>query len=276
MSLRLWRLALLAPAASLFSYAGPASAQIPIFRAPSDAAVAEPVAPVDSPAPTPPAASPEVTPSLDPLPSAPSPATGVGAPPPAGAAPVPAKTEVITDPSARRAAEARAARDTDDADDAAADAAERSRWYGWETLVFDGASIACVLAAASLNSQSSTSGDIGDTLAWTGLIGYEFAPGIVHFTHYNPGRGFASFGLRLGMPLAGAFLGASVASGCNRNLCEASGAGIGALLGVGGAIAIDAAVFAYDDPKRSSRNLRVLPVVSVTPQQAWFGLAGRL
>jgi hypothetical protein len=79
------------------------------------------------------------------------------------------------------------------------------------------------------------------------------------------------------MPLAAAFLGASLASGCNTNLCESNGAGVGVLLGMGGAIAIDAAVFAYDDRKpSSSRRLELLPVMSVTRQQAWIGLGGRL
>jgi hypothetical protein len=271
LSQRLVRLALLASAVSLLSYAGPASAQLPIFRAPPEAASAEPVAPA------PPAEAPPAVPApAEPLPAAPEPPPGVVTPPVPGIGPAPAKADVITDPNARRAAEARIARDdADDVDDA--DDAERRRWYGWQTLVADGASFASLLVSASLNGQSSTSGDIADTLAWSGLLGYEFAPGIIHFVHRNPGRGFASFGLRLGMPLAGAFVGASVASGCNTNLCEASGAGIGALLGMAGAIAIDAAVFAYDDPKHSSpHRLSLLPVVSVTPQQAWIGLAGRL
>jgi hypothetical protein len=46
---------------------------------------------------------------------------------------------------------------------------------------------------------------------------------------------------------------------------------------MGGAVAIDTALFAYDDPKRSSsRGPDLMPVMSVTPQQAWIGLAGHL
>jgi hypothetical protein len=109
------------------------------------------------------------------------------------------------------------------------------------------------------------------------LLGYEFAPGIVHFAHRNPGRALGSFGMRFGMPLAGAFIGASLASGCDGNQCEASGVAAGVLLGIGGAIAIDAAVFAYDDrqPALSGRS-RWRPLVSVSRRQAWVGVGGTL
>jgi hypothetical protein len=259
----------LAAAVLLSSYAGPASAQLPIFPPTPPPSPAVPAEPAEGPTP---AAAPE-----EPLPAPPAPPPAVAGTPSAVGSPAPAKAEVIIDPNARRAAEARVAQDAGDEEGEAAEAAERRHWYGWQTLVADGASLAALLAGASLNNRRSGNDDLGDTLAWTGLLGYEFAPGIVHFVHRNPGRGFASFGLRLGMPLAAAFLGASLASGCNTNLCESNGAGVGVLLGMGGAIAIDAAVFAYDDRKRSSsRRLELLPVLSVTRQQAWIGLGGRL
>lgn len=276
LSQRLVRSALLASVVSLLGYAGPASAQLPVFQAtpePSPAIPAVPTAPAVPAAPPPSA----VAAPAEPLPVAPAPPPGVVAPPSSATGPAPAKAEVITDPNVRRAAEAHIAADAAADEDAAADAAERRQWYGWQTLVADGTSLAALLVGASLTSQRSSSDGAGDTLVGAGLLGYVLAPGIVHFAHRNPGRGFASFGLRLGMPLAAAFVGASLASGCNTNLCESNGAGIGVLLGMGGAVAIDAALFAYDDAKRSSsRRLDLLPVMSVTPQQAWIGLAGHL
>lgn len=249
------RLALLASATWLLSYASPAVAQVPVFQSER-------------------APEPEPDPVAAALPPAPVPPPGATAPPaaaPADAAnaPAPAKAAVITDHDAQR--EARAEPDLGEGDDL--DAAHQPRWYGWQTLVADGASFGALILGTALSEQS----DAGDTLVGLGLLGYAFVPGIVHFAHRNPGRGFASFGIRLGMPLAGAFLGASLASGCNTNLCEAGGAGVGVLLGMGGAIAIDAAVFAYDDRKRpATRRLGLVPLVSVTPQNAWFGVAGQL
>jgi hypothetical protein len=274
LSQRLVRLALLASATSLFSYASPALAQVPVFQAEREP---EPAPPAPLPA-APPAPAP--VPELPPAPAAPPGAAAApsGATTPPGVMnPAPAKAAVITAPGAHRAAEARAEeeQDKDEGDDV--DASLGRHWYGWQTLTADGVTFSALLAGAWLSNQSSSSDSPAASLTWFGLLGYELAPGCVHFAHRNPGRGFASFGLRLGMPLAGAFIGASLASGCNTNLCEASGAGIGVLLGMGGAIAIDAAVFAYDDPKHpSGRRLGLLPLVSVTPHQAWIGVGGRL
>jgi hypothetical protein len=275
LSQRLVRSVLLPSAVSLLGYASPASAQLPVFQAtPEPAAIpAVPSAPAE-PAPPPPSA---VAVPAEPLPVAPALPPGIVAPPSLATSPAPAKADLITDPNARRATEARIAEDAAADEDAATDAEERRQWYGWQTLVVDGTSLAALLVGASLTSQRSRNDGPGDTLVGAGLLGYVLAPGIVHLVHRNPGRGFASVGLRLGMPLAAAFLGASLASGCNTNLCESNGAGIGVLLGMGGAVAIDAALFAYDDAKRSSsRHLDLLPVMSVTPQQAWIGLAGHL
>lgn len=266
LSQRLVRLALLASATSLFGYVGPASAQLPVFHSePAEPPAVTAAAPANEPAPA------------SPLPPAPAPPPGaVAGPSTVGAAPAPAKAALITAPGAHREAEARAERERDRDDAGDTELELRRHWYGWQTLMSDGVSVTVFLAGVSLSESSSDHGT-AQSLAWFGLLGYELAPGIVHFAHRNPGRGFASFGMRLGLPLAGAFLGASLASGCDANLCEASGAGAGILLGMGAAIAIDAAVFAYDDAKYPlGRRLGFVPLVSVAPHQAWLGVGGDL
>jgi hypothetical protein len=274
LSQRLVRFALLASATSLFSYAGPVAAQLPVFRA-ERAGEPEPSPPA---APSAPASTAATAPLLPPAPPPP-----VGAAPPAApvldsaSAPAPAKAALITDPGAHRAAEARAERERDSDESAGAELESGRRWYGWETLTADGVSLAAFLAGVSISSGSSSGNGTGQALAWFGLLGYELAPGVVHFAHRNPGRAFASFGMRLGLPLAGAFIGASLASGCDANLCEAGGAGAGILIGMGAAVAIDAAVFAYDDATHSpARRLGFVPLVAVAPHQAWFGIGGDL
>lgn len=223
----------------------PARAQLPVFL-------------TDTEEPAPPEASPV---------AAPPPA--VAAPPPAVAAPppplAPAKAEVI----------GFGQHPYDDDDDDVPAVGPRRTWYGWQTLIVDGASLSSVLLGASLE-RSSGSG--GGALVGAGLLGYEFGPGIVHFVHRNPGRGFASFGVRLGMPLAGAFLGASLFSNCDGYQCEGDGAGAGFLLGMVGAIAIDAAVFAYDDQRSRAPRAgpRLLPLASLRPGHAWLGIGGEL
>jgi hypothetical protein len=194
----------------------------------------------------------------------------VASPPPPhlGEGVQPAKAAVIT---ARRPGGGAVDEESDDVE---VGEQSRPRWYGWQTLIADGSSLAALLLSAPLDEADA--GDAGGTLAAFGLLGYELAPGILHFVHRNPGRGFASMGIRLGMPLAGAILGATLASNCNSNRCEEGGAVLGILLGMGGAIAIDAAVFAYADPKHPDRRFALRPMVSVTPRGGWVGLGGSL
>jgi len=165
---------------------------------------------------------------------------------------------------------------TDDDDDDDRPLEPRRVWYGWQTLVVDGAAFSTLLIGAAANGSSG--GDDGSALVGIGLLGYEFGPGIVHFVHRNPGRGFASFGVRFGMPLAGAVLGASLASNCDGYQCEGDGAAVGLLLGMAGAIALDAAVFAYDSRKPEPRGTltTLMPVASLRPGRAWVGIAGSL
>lgn len=275
LSQRLVRLALVASAASLFSYASPCSAQLPVFvpestppSEPEPTPAAAPVAPLlEAPA--------AAEPAPAALPEAPEAPTGA-VPADTLSGPAAAKADIITE---RRPTTA-AREDEADVDDGpgADEAAERRRWYGWQTLITDGVSLTALVVGASIESRE-TGGPGGGTtsLLWLGFLGYEAAPAVVHAAHRNPGRAFASMGIRLGMPLAGAFLGASLASDCNRNWCEAGGAGVGVLLGMAGAIAIDAAVFSYDDAKRGPvRRAGLKPLIAWSPHTAWIGLGGQL
>jgi hypothetical protein len=172
----------------------------------------------------------------------------------------------------------RASNDDDDDDSLVQPLAPRRKWYGWQTLTADGASFGLLLVAGlAATPASEGGGDASDALVLGSVLGYEFAPGILHFVHKNPGRAFASMGLRLGMPLAGAFVGASLASRCSSYDCQSGGAAVGALLGVGGAIAIDAAVFAFDDPERANpHGVSLSPLLVVSHNKAVVGIGGEL
>jgi hypothetical protein len=241
-----------------------AQAQIPI--APRETELAPPAPEPAAPAPEPAAPAPEPAPVLVP----PSPPAA----PAAGEAnqPVPAKSNRLKERVAP----------SDDADEYYEDesgSTERPRrtWYGWQTLIADGISMTVFFAAFSDNDNGAD--NTNETLAWTGLLGYELAPGIVHFAHRNPGRGFASMGIRFGMPLAGAFLGGAAASDCHGEDCTAAGIGAGILLGMAGAIAIDAALLAFDYPvstARSAKHEGLRPLFSLSAQHAFVGLSGEL
>lgn len=245
--------------------AASAHAQLPVWQPPADSTPDAELAP--SPSTQPP--SPDAVPTTETEAAAPAPA-----PTPEPSLPesrkAPAKTEIITLPGPAR-------HEDSEALEGESSLHPRRRWYGWQTLVSDGAATLCFITAGTLGSADHERAS--QALAWLGLLGYEFAPGIVHFAHGHPGRGFASMGVRFGMPLAGAFVGASAASGCNGYECEAGGAALGLLAGMGGAIAMDAAVFAYDAAGSGTPAAPVAgltPLVLVTPGRTWFGLWGRL
>ena len=260
LSLRLVRLVLLGSAASLLGHVNPACAQVLAFRVAAEPAPA--VLPVTTPAALPPASA------------APPPAALPPAAPPLPAAPnavAPAKAVRIKTPDAHEAVEGKSEDDEayDEGDDA-----KGPQWYGWQTLIADAPSVTAFMAGVSMVGDGNSG---GSTLAWAGFLGYELVPSIIHFSHGNPGRGFASLGMRFGMPLAGAIIGATVTSNCNSSLCEAGGAGVGIILGMGGAIAIDAAVLAYDDGKPAQTRHRLfVPLASLTRDHAWLGVGGEL
>ena len=134
------------------------------------------------------------------------------------------------------------------------------RWYGWQTLMVDGAAI---LIASDVSVPI-----------------YVLGGPIVHWSHGNVGRGFGSLGLRVGAPL---LLAAAFVGGCDGNGdvgCLGLGALMGLLLGAGAAIAIDAAAIARDtvevedDVSFSLGPARVTPTVSITDSQGRVMLVG--
>jgi hypothetical protein len=73
-----------------------------------------------------------------------------------------------------------------------------TRWYGWQTLAVDGAALATALIAIPVGGRAEGAAEVlGASAAATYLLG---AP-IVHGVQREPGRGLASLGLRVGLPL---------------------------------------------------------------------------
>lgn len=136
-----------------------------------------------------------------------------------------------------------------------------SRWYGWQTLATDGAAVG--LITASLITVDGGQHSPSSALAWGALGVYGLGAPVMHFVHENPGRGFASFGLRIGGPIVLGFTGAMLENcrGGGGEFCGLGGALIGTTLGIIGAVTVDAAVFAYDDKpaenEAASRRFRI-------------------
>ncbi len=164
--------------------------------------------------------------------------------------------------------------------------AERE-WYGWQILLVDGASFVGLLAAEG---QRATG--VADLTVATYFLGGS----VVHWAHGSATKGFGSLGLRVGIPLGGAVLGAVIGTAaygssnvvCGFPLCSPAVAfgAVGLLLGVVAAPIVDVAVLAYDEqpPARSdahsaSSRLQLTPVAALPRDAAGhnaptFGLAG--
>jgi hypothetical protein len=121
-------------------------------------------------------------------------------------------------------------------------------WYGWQTLIADGATLALWIGGSAANTQALT--DVG----WAS---YLLAPPIIHWAHGKVGIGFASLGIRIAAPLVLGLTGLAVgcaAGGSSGNSNNglyglaagcAVGFGVGVLTGYAGAVVLDAAVFSY-------------------------------
>lgn len=146
------------------------------------------------------------------------------------------------------------------------------RGYGGQTLLVDGVSLGLILLASDESS--------GGALAAVGGLGYLLGPPFVHAAHGHAGKTFASFGLRVALPLAGGFVGCAAEGDSSGEYGCLGGAAVGLGLGIIGAIILDAAVIANEDvpretPRRPEARLRLFPRLTLTGQRGELGVLGR-
>jgi hypothetical protein len=187
--------------------------------------------------------TPEFTPAPPPAPAAPAPE------------PAPSAAEVPPADPGEAARERASGRESND------------YWYGWQTLLADGGSLATMIAGGT--SQSTAIGLVG-------LGGYFFGAPIVHGVQGRTGAAFASFGLRLGLPTLGAVVGYAAAGPCSASEhngffgCSFHGvaeAAVGVLIGAGTAVVLDAAWLARGTrrPEPAPRDSAAPRVTAVAP-----------
>jgi hypothetical protein len=130
---------------------------------------------------------------------------------------------------------------------------QSNRWYGWQTLATDGASFALVVGSISLGGGGDGGNSISSVLLLGAFGAYALGGPVVHLVHGNPGRAFASLGMRVGGPILLAFAGVAAENCGNQggDFCGLGGALLGVTAGVITAVAVDAAVFAYDERPES-------------------------
>jgi hypothetical protein len=129
-------------------------------------------------------------------------------------------------------------------------------WYGWQTLIVDGAALSLTVAAFS---RANSSGNSAATLLELSGITYVIGPPIVHWAHGNVGKGFGSLGMRLVAPVLGAGIGCALDQSGGELGCL-GGLALGGFAGIVLAVVLDNALLAYDPaPERSQYSLVVSP-----------------
>jgi hypothetical protein len=163
-----------------------------------------------------------------------------------------------------------------------------TQWYGWQTLIADGVSLATLVGGAFSETLVVPS-------AFFALGGYALGGPAVHWSHGHVGRGFLSMGLRLGGMLGGAALGVAVA-GTDRGGDFGGFAAVilgftSAVLGMAGAITMDAAWLSWEEvPRersssqasarkrasqiRAAHAVRLVPMLDLSPVRVQAGLSG--
>lgn len=148
------------------------------------------------------------------------------------------------------------------------------RWYGWQTLASDGASVLVLVAAVESHDSS--------LLAPLSVVGYAIgAPG-VHLYNHRPWKALGSLALRIGLPATGLAMGMSSAkcpppTGDYGN-CGEYDAIVGLGAGLLAASLIDASVLAWkrEGPAEteSATQLGLVPILSPDGKRGELRLVG--
>ncbi|HEX4338630.1 MAG TPA: hypothetical protein VH062_22145 [Polyangiaceae bacterium] len=126
----------------------------------------------------------------------------------------------------------------------ASEPAPRRRWYGWQTLLVDGAVGVAVIAVTSGEHASSGTSWVAPVTAV-----YVLAPPVVHAAHGHVGKTVLSLGLRAIGPLL-IFAGSNAYDSHDDSHAPNAALLILGVLSIPAAIAIDAAAIAREDVSR--------------------------
>jgi hypothetical protein len=166
-------------------------------------------------------------------------------------------------------------------------APQQPETYTLHILAADAVSVGILVTSAAIDGASSDD-TFANGLAFAGLGGLALGGPIVHAVHGHWGRGAASLGLRVVLPLVGASIGAATAD-CQKDefLCGLSELALGYVIGEATAITLDAAVLARwstfeHSPQQSSvrpsedrpHGVTLVPRLVATPKLGLVGIGG--
>lgn len=169
---------------------------------------------------------------------------------------------------------------------------EQKVWYGYQTLIADGAALTLPIIGAASDGQSSSRAALG-TMS---LISYAVTPAVIHMAHGHIGKGFGDLALRVVTPVAtgigGLFIGAAIGAGQADGkdpltgtvtilVYEIYGGMVGLVTGVVAASAIDAGLLAWETapapkekPVAKAKPFTVTPSVGPTKDGFAAGVGG--
>lgn len=145
-------------------------------------------------------------------------------------------------------------------------------WYGWQTLIVLGSSVAVGALGVATASAGEGGRQFGAVAFALGGWGVFFGGPAVHWAHGHAGRGFATMGLSLGLSTAGMLVGAYV----DRE-SPLRGLLVGAYVGLFCALVVDVAALAYDDvppPSAARHGLRLAPDLRLSGRGGTLGVVG--
>jgi hypothetical protein len=158
----------------------------------------------------------------------------------------------------------------------ATDPAPRREWYGAPVIAADATAFSLLILAGA--AYPNDEHPMKEVVQQAGVITYFGGGPVVHWLHGRTGTGFASLGLRFGVPLGGALLGAGLGFAIDPSDEGSETAAEGSLIGFGLGMfampAIDAAVLAWRPVVAEPGGVLILPHVArdaagVTLVQAW-------
>jgi hypothetical protein len=144
-------------------------------------------------------------------------------------------------------------------------------WYGYQNLGADGAALVLALGAGAMQEN-------GEVLAWAAFGTYALGSPVIHYLNGGgPGRSLGSVAMRLGLPVAGGFIGMAAVS-CDHEGEDCGWDELGGLL-IGGTIGVGAAVFIDDFvlAQKERHVVRPMWAPTVAPSAGGgmtFGIAG--
>lgn len=160
-----------------------------------------------------------------------------------------------------------------------------SSWYGYQTLSTDAAAIALVAIGATSDSTP-----VKGATGVMGVATYAIAPAVIHGVHGHAGKAVGDVAIRIFTPLVGIGVGALAGAAMfepsrdpgltgvitntfGKEVAILEGAAIGGFIGIGTAIAIDAAALGWETvPAQKKEAPR--PIASAKPAGPTFHPSG--